>query len=138
MIYIWLIIVILLAIAEFMTVNLVTIWYVASGLITIALSFFIDNFYIQLGIFTILGTVLLITTRTTLMKVLKIKSVRTNADKIIDQEAVVLEKIDKNIIGKVKIDGNEWRAVSDHLIKKGKVVIIKEIKGNKVIVEEMK
>lgn len=138
MIYIWLAVVILLAITEFMTVNIVTIWYVISGIVTIVVSFFINDFYIQLGIFTILGTILLITTRSTLKKFLKVKSVRLNFDKMLDSEAVVVERIDKNVIGKVLIDGNTWRAVSNKLIKKGKVVVIKDIEGNKVVVEEIK
>ena len=59
MFYIWLAIIILLAIAEAMTINLVTIWYVASGIVALILSFFIDNFTIQFAVFTLLGTFLL-------------------------------------------------------------------------------
>lgn len=138
MIYIWLAVVILLAIAEFMTVNLITIWYVISGIVTIIVSFFITDFYIQFGIFTVLGTLLLITTRPSLKKILKLKNEKTNADKIIGLEAVVVEKIDKNTVGKVLINGETWRAVSNDFIKKSHVVVIKDFEGNKVVVEEIR
>lgn len=61
--YFWLGIVIFLTIIEAATVDVLTIWYVISGIITIILSFFIDNFILQFAIFTILGTILLFTTR---------------------------------------------------------------------------
>ena len=138
MIYLWLAIVILLTIAELLTVNLVTIWYVASGILTMILTFFIDDFFIQLGVFTIVGTVLLITTRSTFTRILKLKSEKTNYDRIVGHEAVVSKRITKNETGEVTIDGNSWRAKANKSIKKGVVVIIKGFEGNKVIVEEEK
>ena len=70
MFYIWLAIVILLTIVEFLTVNLTTIWFVVSAIVALLLSFIIDNFLLQFAVFVILGIALLITTRPTLMKLL--------------------------------------------------------------------
>ena len=59
MVYMWLIIVIILGIFEMLTTNLVSIWFVISGIITMIISLFCDNLYIQFGTFVILGVLLM-------------------------------------------------------------------------------
>ena len=59
MVYMWLIIVIILGVFEMITTNLVSIWFVISGIITMIISLFCDNLYIQFGIFVILGVLLM-------------------------------------------------------------------------------
>lgn len=136
MMYFWLIVVILLSIIEIATTDIVTIWYVISGIATIILSLFIDSTLIQFAFFTIIGTVLLITTRPILKKLLKIKNVKTNYDRIIGMEGVVTETIKENEIGEVKVDGKKWSAISDEEIKKDSVVIILNIEGVKLRVKQ--
>lgn len=68
---IWIIVIILLLIVEAMTVNLTTIWFVISGIISLILSFFVDNYLIQFGIFITIGTLLFIITRPILKKIIK-------------------------------------------------------------------
>lgn len=137
MIYLWVAIVILLAVVEAMTADIVTIWFVVSGLATIGLSFFVDNFFIQLGLFTILGLLLLIITRPALKKYLNTKNEKTNFDRIIGMEGIVTEKISKNNVGEVKVDGKKWSAIADKAINVGSTVIILEITGVKVKVKEV-
>lgn len=136
MFYIWLMIVILLVIAEAMTVNLVTIWYVASAIVALILSFFVDNFTIQFAVFAILGTILLITTRQTLQKLLSTRGEKTNIDRIIGMEGIVIEEISKNHNGAVKVDGKVWTAVSNKKITVDSTVKVLEIEGSKIKVEE--
>lgn len=136
--YFWLIVVIFLSIIECLTVNLVTIWYIASGLCTIVLSLFIDNFVIEFAFFTILGTILLITTRSFLNKILKSKDIKTNYDRVIGMKGIVTEEINKNSIGEVKVDGKRWSAISNKKIELNKEVIILSIDGVKLRVEEVK
>ena len=136
MFYIWLSIIILLAIAEAMTINLVTIWYVASGIVALILSFFIDNFTIQFAVFTLLGTFLLITTRQFLQTFLNTKNVKTNLDRIIGMNGIVVEEINKNNNGAVKVDGKVWTAYADKKIKVDSTVKVLEINSSKIKVEE--
>ena len=136
MFYIWLAIIILLAIAEAMTINLVTIWYVASGIVALILSFFIDNFTIQFAAFTLLGTFLLITTRQFLQTFLDTKNVKTNLDRIIGMNGIVVEEINKNNNGAVKVDGKVWTAYADKKIKVDSTVKVLEINSSKIKVEE--
>ncbi len=136
--YFWLTVVIILSIIECMTIDLVTIWYIASGLCTIVLSLFIDNFVIQFAFFTILGTILLITTKSFLKDVLKSKDIKTNFDRVIGMKGIVTEEINENSIGEVKVDGKRWSAISDKKIDLNKEVIILDIDGVKLKVEEVK
>lgn len=136
--YFWLTVVIILSVVECMTIDLVTIWYIASGLCTIVLSLFIDNFVIQFAFFTILGTILLITTKSFLKDVLKSKDIKTNFDRVIGMKGIVTEEINENFIGEVKVDGKRWSAISDKKIDLNKEVIILDIDGVKLKVEEVK
>ena len=134
MFYFWLVLVILLGILEGMTVNFVSIWFVISGLVTLLLSFVIDNFVIQFGIFVTLGILLLATTRKSLEKKL-IQKEKTNLDRFIGMKGVVTEEISELLVGEVKVDGKHWSATSVEPLKKGEVVRILKINGVKVEVE---
>ncbi len=135
--YIWLGVVILLTLAECMTVGLTTIWFVISALVALLVSLLIDNFVLQFGIFVILGVILLITTRPLLLQFLKTKEEKTNFDRIIGMEGIVTEAISKNTIGEVKVDGKKWSAYSTKKIAKDSVVKILEIDGVKLKVEKV-
>ena len=51
----WLVVVILLTILEFATINLVSIWFIASGILALASSFITDSIAIQFSIFVVFG-----------------------------------------------------------------------------------
>ena len=132
----WVIIILALAIIEVVTINLVTIWYVASAIVALIVSFFIDNFTVQFSIFVILGTIFLITTKKALDKLIKEKHAKTNLDRIVGMTGIVTEDISKNIVGAVKVDGKIWSATSNKKIKKGEVVRVLEINSTKLNVEK--
>ena len=134
--FMWLIIILFLGFIEAITVNLVTIWFVISGIVSLVLSFFIDDFIIQFSVFVILGILLLITTRSWLNKVFKINKYKTNLDRVIGMRGIVTEKITKNSPGEVKVDGKRWMAISDKTINVDNDVKILEIDGVKLKVEK--
>ena len=136
MFYIWIAIIILLTIVEVMTVNLTTIWFVASGLLALALSFITNNFILQVGVFCLVGIILLITTRPILTKWLSTKKVSTNLDRIIGMKGIVTEAIEKNGVGEVKVDGKRWTAYADKEILVDSTVKVLLIDGVKIKVEE--
>ena len=134
---IWLVIIGVLAFVEALTVNLVTIWFIASALVSLVLSFFKVKTSIQVAVFVILGVILLLTTRKPLQNLVNKTKTRTNADRILDMEGIVTEDITKNEAGEVKVDGKKWTAIADKEIKKGSTVKILKIEGVKLIVEEV-
>lgn len=138
MMWIWLGIIVVLTLLELATVNLVTVWYIASAIISLVLSIFIDSFFIQFLVFVILGTILLVTTRDYLLKLIGSKKEKTNLDRVVGMEAIVTEEISKNKPGEVKVDGKRWTAVANKKIKVDSTVIVLEIDGVKLKVEEVK
>lgn len=135
---IWLLIVIGLAIIEAVTVNLVTIWFVASGIVALILSFFDIPISAQVATFVILGIILLFTTKKPLEKLLNKTKQKTNLDRVLDMEGIVTEEIKKNNPGEVKVDGKRWTAIAQDQIPEGATVKILKIEGVKLIVEEVK
>ena len=135
--YLWLGIIILLAIAEITTINLTTIWFVISGLVALLLSFFVDSFIIQLGVFVILGIVLLITTKNKLQSLVLEHNEKTNLDRILGKTGFVIEKITRRNNGAVKVDGKVWTAFSDTYIPVDSEVEILAIEGAKIKVKKV-
>lgn len=134
MFYFWLILMIVFGVLEAATVNLVTIWFIISALVSLVLSFIIDSFIIQFGVFVILGIILMITTRKTLEAKL-VKKEKTNLDRVIGMRGIITEDVSKDTIGEVKVDGKRWSCVSDETIKEGSPVKILKIEGVKLKVE---
>lgn len=132
----WLSLIIVLTIVELSTISLVSIWFIASALVSLIVSFFTDSVIIQFSIFVILGVILLITTKPILDKYIKPKSVKTNLDKVVGMHGIVTEKITKNKIGEVKVDGKRWSAKADKTINVDEEVIIEKIDGVKLIVRK--
>ena len=133
----WLVIILILSFVEIITVNLVTIWFVASAALALLVSLFVDSFYIQFLVFGITGLIIMVLTRPILKKLLTKDKTKTNLDRVIGMTGICTEEISsKNDVGEVKVDGKRWSAVSSTKIKKGDEVIITKIDGVKLIVKK--
>ena len=136
--YFWFVMILVLSFIELITINLVTVWFVASAIVAWILSFFDISFAVQFAVFVVLGIVLLITTRKQLTKWLNKTKHKTNLDRVLEMTGVVTKEISKNENGEVKVDGKRWTAVSDNPINEGATVKILRIDGVKLVVEEEK
>lgn len=132
----WLILIVVLTVVEIATVNLLTIWFIISGIVTLVISVFTDNIVIQSTFFVLLGVLLLFTTRPIFKRLLNTKEEKTNLDRVIGATGVVTEEIKKNHIGEVQVMGKRWSAISDHKINVGEEVIVEKIEGVKLIVRK--
>ncbi len=135
---VWLVTAIVLAIIEAATINLVTIWFIASALVSLLLAYLGVKTPIQIAVFVLLGVVLLILTKKPLEKLLKKTKQKTNADRVLDMTGIVTEDIEEDKPGEVKVDGKKWTAISKQSIKEGSKVKILKIDGVKLVVEEEK
>ena len=135
MFYTWLIIAIVLGILEVSTTNLVSIWFVISSLISMVVSLFTDSFLVQIGIFVIVG-IILIPISKKIYKKIKVSNISTNFYRIMGMKGIVTEDITKDNIGEVKVDGKFWSAYSDTNIKKGELVKVLSINSVKIKVEK--
>lgn len=132
----WLVLVIVLSFVEIATVSLVSIWFVASGIVAMILSFFIEDTAIITTVFILLGIFLLVLSRPIVNKLRSKDNEKTNLDRIIGESAIVTEDIKKNEVGEVKVDGKRWSAISKEKCLKGDRVKILKIDGVKLIVEK--
>ena len=137
MFYIWLSIVVLLAIIEILTVNLVSIWFVISGILSMITSLFITNVTIQITIFVIFGVLFMLLTKNTVKKIVP-KKEKTNLDRIVGMEGIVTKKITKNTSGEVKVDGKYWTATADKTILPDTIVKVLALNSTKLKVEIVK
>ena len=138
----WLSLAIALTVIELSTVQLVSIWFALGAMATSVIKGIFPQLNIgwQLVIFVLISLILLISTRPLVKKHLmkRREDQKTNLDLILGKEAVVVEAIN-NVKGEgaVKINGIVWSARSSdgEDIPADVIVILKQISGNKAIVE---
>ena len=136
---IWLVIAILFAVFEVITPTLTLIWFSIGAIILIFLSNIIDSILIQIIVFSIISTLMLVIATKIFVKQDKNYKYNTNLQAIINKNGVVKESIYPNQIGIVVIEGESWSAISydNKTIEKDKVVEILKIEGVKVVVKEI-
>lgn len=133
-VWIWLGLIVILSIIEAVTVELVSVWFIASAIVSLILQVLGLDFKLCFIIFVLLGIVLMITTRKYLLKLLQVKKTSTNIDRIIGMKALVTKDIKD--IGEVKVDGKIWTAVSDEILSAGDYAKLLEINSTKLKVEK--
>lgn len=139
--YIWGAIIALAILLEAATNQLLSIWFVFSGLLVFVLSLCDVPLTYQIIIFGIVSFLLLIITKPLAKKLMRFKKEDTNLGRVINKQAVVIQEIDNlKGTGQVSLGGNIWSAKSidnNVCIAKNEIVIIKDIQGVKLIVEKI-
>ena len=138
---IWLIALVVFCVIEIATIGLTSIWFAAGALAALIASFLTDVLWVQIIVFLVVSCVALVAVRPFAKKILIPKPVPTNADRVIDTQAVVTEEID-NLKGRgaVMVNGTPWTARSEggEIIPKGCVVKVLRIEGVKLFVEPIR
>lgn len=134
---IWLIVAIVLVILEVATAGFGVICFaIGAGFSALAAGLG-ANFTWQIVIFAVVSLLTFIFLRPVVMRFLdkKSKDVKTNADALVGRKGIVSERIDAaQHTGRVAIDGDDWKAVSENgeIIDEGSSVEI--IKLDSIIV----
>lgn len=136
-IWVWTALIVVSAVLEFFTSELISIWFTASGIVSLILAFCGVSLTIQVIVFVVLAFVLIIALRKVCLKILKKTDIPTNADSVIGTQVTLLEDITTENLGQAKINGIVWSVTGENgfVAKKGEKVYVKEIKGNKLIVK---
>lgn len=136
----WLILFVVLLVIEIFTMGLTTIWFAGGALIAFVLAYAGFGLPVQIIVFLLVSIGLLVLTRPIAMKFFNQERKKTNAESLIGQKAVVLERIDTlHGIGRAEVNGMEWSAKTDEadvIIEAGEVVVIEGIQGVKLIVKK--
>lgn len=138
----WLIVAGFFFILEIATAGFLVFWLGVGAILAMILSFFVDNIILQITVFAVSSIILIVLTKPLVKKFVDKKTIPTNIDSIIGKEGIVTETIDSvKGVGQVKLNGEVWSAksfVENTVIEKDTKVIVKEITGVKLVVEESK
>ena len=133
----WLIALIAFAVLEAVTVGLVSVWFAAGSLAALIASGVGASPITQIIVFAVVTLITLALVRPLTRRYFNPRIVATNADRVIGQEAVVIEAVDNlNASGQVKVGGAIWSARSDddRPIPKDTKVNVLRIEGVKLLV----
>ncbi|MBR3785052.1 MAG: NfeD family protein [Firmicutes bacterium] len=136
----WLIVGVIFAVAEALTVGLVTIWFTGGAIVALVAALLGAGIPVQIVLFLVVSIGLILTTRKLFVGKLKTGRTKTNVDALVGEEAKVLTDIKPFEPGSVKLKGQEWTAVAkdDNLaIASGEIVKVVAIEGVKAIVKPL-
>ena len=141
---IWLILIVVLIVAEVATYQLVAVWFalgaVASLLVSLLVSLMGASGTVQLITFVVVSLLSLIASRPLVKKIQSAPKEKTNADRIIGQTAVVIHPISPEQRGRVEIEGQDWSAAAvnkEESFTTGQKVQIVRIEGVTVYVKAL-
>lgn len=141
MVWVWLAAIVLFGIVEAVTAGLVSIWFVAGSAAALVAAALGATVLIQVLLFAVVSAIALALTRPVVRKLTKQNKIPTNADRVLDEEAKVTERISNvDSTGSVYVDGKTWsaRAVGEAVIPEGSIVRIRRMEGVKLYVEPIK
>jgi membrane protein implicated in regulation of membrane protease activity len=135
----WLVVLAICAVVELVTMGLTSVWFAGGALIAALIALVCPYFWVQVVLFIVVSLVLLIFTKPIAVKFFNKGRVKTNAESLIGQRAIVVSEIDNlKGIGEVTVSGLDWSARTEEdglVIPEKAVVMIKRIEGVKLIVE---
>ena len=135
--YIWIIICIIMVIAEIVTLQFVSIWFAGGAVLAFIASFFLPAEW-QIGIFAGSSLILLLCTMPFIRKLKNQKHIPTNFDIDIGKDVMIIERVDKKEgTGRASLNDVNWIAEaenSEDTFEKGETAVIKDIKGARLII----
>ncbi len=142
MFWVWLGVIIVTAIVEFATMEVVSIWFTFGAVIPFILAATgALNWIWQVVIFVVLSAIMIVALRSVTKKfLLRNSNEKTNVDSLIGQKVRMLSRTDFETVGSVKINDVVWSAIgfSQQVIEKDEIVTILSVQGNKLVVKKDK
>ncbi|MFP4077515.1 MAG: NfeD family protein [Candidatus Izemoplasmataceae bacterium] len=136
MIIIWFAVILIAAFIEITTLDLTSVWFSISAVISFFLAIFGVPVIWQILAFIIITTILLLSVRPLVKNYFRTNIVGTNADALVGKIGMCTKEIVPNDRGEVKVDGKYWTAIAsgNETIHVGDKVEILAIEGVKLIV----
>ena len=134
----WIAAIVIFAIAEAATVNMVSVWFVAGALAALIVQLLGGAVWLQITVFFVVSAALLAGLRPFVKKYVTPRKTATNADMALGQEAYVTETVDNlRGTGAVKLGGKVWtaRSANEAILPEGTLVKVVKLEGVKLYVE---
>lgn len=136
---VWIVVLIVTALVEVFSMQLVSIWFTVASLVALVASLFLPPIA-QFAIFVIVAVVLLVFTRPILKRLVTKQRQPTNYDLDVGKVAVVTETIDgSSQTGRVSLNGIYWSAksVDGSTIGIDSQVVVVSVQGSKLLVRKV-
>ena len=134
----WLVLTIVLAVFEIFTLGLSTIWFAVGSAFAFLFALCGLSFPLQIVVFIVVSVLSLLLVRPLSVKYLNSRVTKTNIDALIGKRVQVTKDIDNvREQGTVALEGTVWNARTldeNETIRKGEIVVINKIEGNKLFV----
>ena len=140
MVLFWLIVMVVLIVAEAATVGLVSIWFAGGALAALVSASLGAKPWLQLVLFLAVSAVLLLILRPSVVRRFNRRRAKTNVEAVAGKTVRVIEPVD-NIAnsGRVAVDGMEWAArssVDGTTFDAGENAVVVRVEGVKMIIEK--
>ena len=137
---VWLVFAIVMFVIEVVTTGLATIWFAVGALVAMVMDLcgapLVAQIAVMAGVSIVCFVLCMIWIKPKLESLRKKNIQRTNADRLIGKEGIVIVPLNRmEGKGQVKIDGQVWSAKADVDIAEGIKVTVKAIEGVKLVVE---
>lgn len=137
---VWIALIIIFAAVEMLTVGLTSIWFAGGALAALLCAVVGLGIGWQIAVFIVVSLVLVCFTRPWALKYLKPHLIKTNYERVIDENVCLTETVDNlKGTGTAVYKGQEWtaRAYEDgKIFEAGTIVKVKEIRGVTMYVVE--
>lgn len=133
----WIVAVIVFAVVEAVTANLLTVWFAAGALAALLANCLGAPLPLQITVFIVVSLLLFALIFPTAKKHLTSRKTATNADRVLGKEGVVTRTVNNTLgEGQVKVGGEIWtaRSADGCVIEAQTLVRILSIEGVKLIV----
>jgi len=136
--WIWLAAAGVFLILELATPTMIFICFVVGAIVAaIFAQIWPGYYYWQIAIFAVLSSSLIPLTRRFAKKISVVSPQLSSVDRMIDQVALVTERIDPDLGGKIRFEGETWQARAERPIEVNTKVKVKSVSGTRVFVEPL-
>lgn len=141
MFWIWLAVIVVTAIAEFATMEIVSIWFTFGAIIPFIMAATNSvSWEAQIVVFVVISALLIASLRSVTRRFLfKGNTEKTNLEMYIGMQYRMIMRTDFETVGAIKINDVVWSAVAlnRETIEAGAIVQVVDIDGNKFVVREL-
>ena len=118
------------------TSQLVSVWFCGGALVSLVLAIIGIPVLYQILVWVLVSAILLILSKFVFKKKLDVADTKTNADSMIGEKILITKDVSKETVGEGKIRDVVWSIIveDDIIIKEGEFAIVKDIRGNKLVV----
>lgn len=132
---VWLVLVVVFILLEGMTTTLISVWFCLGSIVALIVSLALPGMIVlQIALFLIVSIIAILALRPFAKKIMGNRQVATNADANIGKVGRVVNEIQPDRFGRVKLEGLEWTARANCLLEVGSLCKVEAIEGVKLVV----